>query len=74
MQLLVSLSESASGADLGDGSNIQKRTLKAEVGTAIGHGFVDPKREGCSAYASLASFLEREWGLTSPNQEVDSVR
>jgi hypothetical protein len=30
--------------------------------TAVGHGLVDPKRQGCSAYAGFASTLEREWG------------
>ena len=48
-------------------ANIQMRTLKAEVEkgsmwTAVGHGLVDPKRQGCSAYASFASSLERKWG------------
>ena len=27
-----------------------------------GHGLVDPKRQGCSAHAGFASYLEREWG------------
>ena len=48
-------------------ANIQMRTLKAEVekgsmSTAVGHGLVDPKRQGCSAYAGFASLPEREWG------------
>jgi len=28
----------------------------------LGDGLVDPKRQGCSAYAGFASPLEREWG------------
>ena len=45
-------------------ANIQMRALKTEVEkgfmrTVVGHGLVDPKRQGCSAHAGFASYLER---------------
>ena len=48
-------------------ANIQMRTLKIEVGkvsmgTAFGHGLVDPKRPGSSIHVSFASSLDRERG------------
>ena len=48
-------------------ANIQMRTLKTEVGkvsmgTAFGHGLVDPKRPGSSIHVSFASSLDRERG------------
>jgi len=45
----VRVDETYFSADLGGGGNIQKRTLKTEVGkgfmgTTFGHGLVGPKR------------------------------
>ena len=45
-------------------ANILLETLKAEVEqgsmrTAVGHGLFDPERQGCSAHAGVASFLNR---------------
>ena len=45
-------------------ANILLETLKADVEqgsmrTAIGHGLLDPERQGYSAHASFASFLKR---------------
>ena len=54
-------------------ANIQMRALKTEVEkgfmwTAVGHGLVDPRRQGCSAHAGFASYFEREWGSYSPTK------
>ena len=42
---------------------MQMRVLETEVEkglmwTAVGHGYVDPKRQGCSAHTGFASYLE----------------
>ena len=54
-------------------ANIQMTALKTEVEkgfkwSAVGHGSVDRKRQGCSAHAGSASYLERELGKYSPTR------
>ncbi len=63
----VSLGETAPSADLGGSSKYSNENFEDRSGegfhvTAIGHGLVDPKRQGSSAHAGFASSLEREWG------------
>ena len=59
-------------------ANIQTRILKTEVEkgsmrTAVGHGLVDPKRQGCSAHSRLCLVSRKGVGLIFPNQDVDTV-
>ena len=60
----VSLGETAPSADLGGSSKYSNENFedRSGEGSAVGHGLVDPKRQGCSAHAGFASSLEREWG------------
>ena len=58
-------------------ANIQMRTLKTEVGkvsmcTAIGHGLVDPKRQGSSAHADFVLVSRKGMRLIFLNQDVDT--
>ena len=66
----VSLGETAPSADLGGSSKCSNENFEDQRGEGfhvnrswtVGHGLVDPERQGCTAYAGFASFLEREWG------------
>ena len=62
----VSLSKTALGAYLGGSSKYSNESLKDRSGEGFHVNsswpwLVDPKRQGCSAHAGFASYLEREW-------------
>ena len=51
----ANLGETAPGADLGGSSIFSNESFEGRRGgvPAVGHGLVDPKRQGCSAYAGF---------------------